>query len=118
MLALKEAVFGAGLLSQALGIVNQGMGLLLGEGHDVAPSALEELVDEAFEGWPVGEGQEAGEADSVKTGEHGDDPVGRFGEEARQRFRGVLLWDAATPNPILAGECRFCSYFLVAALPR
>jgi hypothetical protein len=115
---LQVSELGAGLLGQALGGVNQGLGLLLSEGHEVAPSDLEDVVDEAFQGRPIGEGQIALEDDAVKAGEHGDDQAGKLGDEARQRLHGVLLWVGAYSNPILAGERRFGSSFLVAALPR
>jgi hypothetical protein len=118
MSPLKELVFGAGLPGQALGVVDHGLGLLLGEGHEVAPSDLEDVVDEAFQGRPVGDGQVAREADPVKTGEHGNDQAGKLGNEARQRLHGVLLQDGAPSNPILTGGCHSCSSFLVAASPR
>ena len=50
---MKESVFGAGLLGQPLGVLDQGLGLLLGEVHEVAAADLEDVVDEAFEGRPL-----------------------------------------------------------------
>ena len=116
--ALEVVVLGAGLLGQALGVIDQGFGLFLGEVHEVAASDLEDMVDEPFEGRSVGDGQIALEDDAVEAGEHGDDQVGKLGDEARQRLHGVLLRVGASSNPILAGERRFCSSFLVAASPR
>jgi hypothetical protein len=58
---------------KALGLLDHGLGLLLGEGHELAPPDLEDVVDEAFEGLAVGQEQIALEDDAVKAGEHGDD---------------------------------------------
>ena len=117
-MALKESVFGAGLLGQSLGIVDEGLGLFLGEGHEVTPPDLEDVIDEAFEGRPVGDGQVALEDDAVKTREHSDDQLGKLDDEARQRLHGVLLQGGCLDNTILEAERRFCSSFLVAASPR
>ena len=116
--ALEVVVLGAGLLGQALGVIDQGFGLFLSEIHEVAASNLEDVVDEPFESRSVGDGQIALEDDAVKAREHGDDQVGKLGDEARQRLHGVLLRVGTTSNPILAGERCFCSSFLVAASPR
>ena len=89
---LKESVFDAGLLGHPLGVVDHGVGLFLGEVHEVAAADLEDVVDEAFEGRPIGDGQVALEDDAVKAGEHGDDQAGKLGDEARQRLHGVLRW--------------------------
>src|SRR5262249_5907547 len=115
---LKEAVFDAGLLGHPLGVVDHGVGLILGEGHEVAPSDLENVVDEAFEGWPIADGEVALEDHAVEAGEHGDDHAGKLGDEARQRLHGVLLRVGASANPILTGGRRLCSSYLVAATPR
>src|SRR5262245_45825866 len=58
------------------------------------------------------------EDDAVETGEHRDDQAGKLGDEARQRLHGVLLRKGGSANPILKVERRFCSSYLVAALPR
>src|SRR5208337_4007579 len=78
----------------------------------------EDMVDEPFESRSIGDGQIALEDHAVKAREHGDDQVGKLGDEARQRLHGVLLRVGATSNPILAGERCYCSSFLVAASPR
>src|SRR5262249_32517019 len=69
----EEAVFDAGLLGRSLGAVDQGLGLTLGEGHEVAAADLEDAVDEALEGRPIGDGEVALEDDAIEAGEHGDD---------------------------------------------
>ena len=98
---LKEAVFDAGFLGHPLGVVDDGVGLFLGEGHEVASSDLEDVVDEALEGRPIGDGQVALEEDAIEAGEHGDDQAGKLGDEARQRLHGVLRRVGASANPIL-----------------
>jgi hypothetical protein len=118
MSPLKESIRGAGLLGQALGVIDQGLGLLLGKGHELTPSDFENVIDEPFEGRPIGDGQMTRETHAVETREHGDDQAGKLGNEARQRFHGVLLQGGESSNPILTGERRFCSSFLVAATPR
>ena len=40
-------------------MLDQRLGLLLGEGHEVAPPDLEDVIDEAFEGRPIGDGRDA-----------------------------------------------------------
>jgi hypothetical protein len=117
-MALEKSVFGTGLLGQLLGIVDEGLGLFLGEGHEVTPSDLEDVIDEAFEGRPIGDGQVTLEDDAVKTGEHSDDQTGKLDDEARQRLHGVLLPCGCLDNTILKAERRFCSPVLVAAPPR
>src|SRR5579883_2606681 len=96
---LKEAVVAAGFLGHLLGVVDDGVGLFLGEGHEVAPPDLEDVVAEAFEGRAVGEGQMAREEDAIEAGEHGDDQAGKLGDEARQRLHGVLRWSGASREP-------------------
>jgi hypothetical protein len=54
---LDEAVFDAGLLGCSLGAVDRGIGLLLGEDHEVAAADLEDAIDEALEGRPIGDGR-------------------------------------------------------------
>ena len=56
---LEVVVLSTGLLGHALGEIDQNLGLFLGKGHEVTPPDLEDVIDEAFEGWPVGEGQVA-----------------------------------------------------------
>ena len=106
--ALEVVVPGAGLLGQALGVMDQAFGLFLSEIHEVAASNLEDMVDKPFESRSVGDGQIALEDHAVKAREHGDDQVGKLGDEARHRPHGVLLRVGATSNPILAGERCFC----------
>jgi len=77
--------------SSLIGMVDRHLGLFLSEGHEVAASDLEDVIDEPLEGQPVGDGQMALEDDAVKTGAHGDDHAGKLGKEASQRFHGVLL---------------------------
>jgi len=72
------------------------------------------VIDEDFEGRPIGKGQVALEDDAVKTREHSDDQAGKLDDEARQRFHGVLLQVGCLDNTILETERRFCSSFLVA----
>src|SRR5579885_283441 len=74
------------------GAVDQRLGLLLGEGHEVAPPDLEEVIDEALEGRSIGGGEVALEDDAIEAGEHGDDRSGQLGDGARQRLHGVLRW--------------------------
>jgi hypothetical protein len=107
-----------GLLGQALGAVDQGLGLSLGEIHEVAAADLEDVIDEAFEGWPVGDEEVALEDHAVEAGEHGDDRAGKLGDEALQRRHGVLLRDGASANPILSAGRGLCSSYLVAAMLR
>ena len=111
VIALKKSVFGAGLLGQSLGKVDEGLGLFLGEGHEVTPPDLEDAIDEAFESRPVGDGQVALEDDAVKTREHSDDQAGKLDDETRKRLHGVLLQGGCLDNTILKAECRFCSCF-------
>jgi hypothetical protein len=118
VMALKKSVFSAGLLGQSLGIVDEGLGLVLGKGHEVAPPDLQDVIDEALEGRPIGDGQVALEDHAVKTREHSDDQTGKLDDEARKRFHGVLLQVGCLDNTILKAERRFCSSFLVAAPPR
>lgn len=117
-MALKKPVFGAGLLGQSLGIVDEGLGLFLGEGHEVTPPDLKDVIDEAFEGRPVGDGQVALEDNAVKTREHCEDQPGKLDDETRKRLHGVLLQGGYLDNTILKAERRFCLSFLVAAPPR
>jgi hypothetical protein len=44
--AMKGPVLGAGLLAQALGVVDQGLGQLLGNRHEGHASILEGVIDE------------------------------------------------------------------------
>jgi hypothetical protein len=118
VMALKESVFGARLLGQSLGIVDDGLGLFLGKGHEVTSPDLEDVIDKVFEGRPVGEREVALEDKAVKAGEHGHNQAGELGDEAQWRLHGVLLQGGCLDNTILVAECRFCSSFLVAALPR
>ena len=89
--ALQESVFGPGLLGQSLGVLDHSLGLFLSESHEVLASDPEDMIDEPFEGRPVGDGQIALEDDAVKARQHGDDQAGKLGDEARQRLHGVLL---------------------------
>jgi hypothetical protein len=97
--ALEEAVFDAGLLGRSPGAVDQGLGLLLGELHELAPPDLEDVVDVALEGRPIGDGEVPLEDDAIEAGEHGDDQAGKLGGEARQRLHGVLLRIGAFSKP-------------------
>ena len=116
MKTLKKSVLDAGLLGKPLGIVNQGLGLFLGEGHEVQAD-LKDAIDEALEGRSVGDGQIAFEDDTIKTREHGDDQVGKLGNEAQaSSWRSPSAW--VSDNTILKAERRFCLSFLVAAPPR
>jgi predicted metalloprotease len=54
---LAEAVFDAGLLGCSLGALDQVLGLLRGVGQEVAAADLEHVVDEAFEGRPIADGE-------------------------------------------------------------
>jgi hypothetical protein len=49
-MALKKSVFGASLLGQLFCKVDEGIGLFLGESHEVTPPNLGHVVDKAFEG--------------------------------------------------------------------
>jgi hypothetical protein len=115
---LEEAAFDAGLRGRSPGALDQGLGLLLGEGHEVAAADLEDVIDEALQRRPIGDGEVAPEEDAVEAGEHGDDQSGKPGDEARPRLHGVLLRVGASANPILTGGRRLCSSSLVAATPR
>jgi hypothetical protein len=97
---------------------DQGLGSSLVECHVVAATDLEDVIDEDFEGWPVGGLEVALLNHAVEAGEHGGDQAGKLGDEARRRPDGVLLRDAASANPILTGGRRLCSSSLVAAMPR
>ena len=119
--ALEVVVVGAGLLGQALGVIDQAFGLFLSEIHEVAASNLEDMVDEPFESRSVGDGQIALEDHAVKAREHGDDQVGKLGDEARQRLHGVLLRVGATFQPHSGGRTLFLLILLgcgLAALAR
>ena len=72
-------------------MLDQVLGLLLGERHEVAPPDSEDMIDEPLERRPLGDGQLALEDDAVEAGEHGDDQLGKLGDEARQRLHGVVL---------------------------
>jgi len=43
--ALEVVVLGTGLLGQAFGEIDQGLGLFLSEGHEVDASNLEDVID-------------------------------------------------------------------------
>jgi len=118
VIALKEPVFGAGFSGHSLSIVDEGLGLFFGKGHELTSPDLKDVIDEAFKGRPVGNGQVGFQDHAVKAGEHGHDQAGKLGNEARQRLHGVLLQGGCLDNTIFAAERRFCSSFLVAAPPR
>src|SRR5271157_980999 len=65
--ALEVVVLGAGLLGQALGVIDQAFGLFLSEIHEDAASNLEDMVDKPFESRSVGDGQIALEDHAVKA---------------------------------------------------
>jgi hypothetical protein len=70
--------------SLALGAVDEGLGLSLGEGHEVSAADLEDVMDEALEGRPVGDWEVALEDDAVEAGEHGDDQAGKLNRAAQE----------------------------------
>jgi hypothetical protein len=49
MSSLKILIFSAGLLGQALGVVDHDLGLFLSKGHEITPTDLEDVVDKSFE---------------------------------------------------------------------
>src|SRR5262249_55501136 len=109
----------AGLRRPFPGLLDQAIGVLGGDRlHEIGAADLEDAIDEGLEFAGSGQGEMALEDDAIKTGEHGDDQTGKLGDEARQRLQGVLLRSGARANPILKAGRRFCSSYLVAALPR
>ena len=52
----KESVFSAGLLSQAIGVVDQDLGLFLSKVHEVGASDLEDMIDEPYKADPFARG--------------------------------------------------------------
>jgi hypothetical protein len=118
MSPLKELILGVGLLGEAFGVLDEKLGLFLGEFHEVLPSDPQDVVDEPVEGSGVGDWQIALEDHAIETREHRHDQAGKLDDEARQRLHGVLLRGVGSGNPILEGGRRLCSSFLVAAWPR
>ena len=113
----KESVFVAGLLSQALGVVHQDLGLFLGEVHEVGALDLEDMVDEPYKGRPVSLG---GRAFKMTQTKQDNTPTIKLVKlsRGRQRLHGVLLRCGARTNLNLVTERCFCSSFLLVALPR
>jgi hypothetical protein len=79
------------LLGEALGVIDQGLGLLLGENQEVAGADLEDVIDEAIEARPIGAGKVTFEDHGIEAGVHSEDQAGKLGGEARERLHGVLL---------------------------
>ena len=90
-------------------MINQNLRLFLGEGHELAASDLKDVVDKASQGWTVGDGQMAREANPIKTREHDNDQTGKLGDEAQSVFI------AFSSN--VGVSTTFCSSSLVAAPP-
>jgi hypothetical protein len=82
MMAVEESVFDTGFLTKLLGVFDERLRLFFGESHEVAPPDLEDVVNEAFEGWPIGKWQISLEDDPIKTGEHGNDQGGKLSSTA------------------------------------
>ena len=90
----------AGLPSPFLGMLDQTVGVLGGQGfHEVGAANFQNAIDEVFEFAGSRQGEMALEDDAVKTGEHGDDQAGKLGDEARQRLHGVLLRKGLVQTP-------------------
>ena len=100
-------VLGSGLLGHAIGEIDQNLGLFLGKGYEVTSPGLEDVIDEAFEGRPIGKRQVALEDYAVKTREHSDDQADKLDDEARQRLHGVLLQGGCLDNIIIGDRTPF-----------
>ena len=123
---LEVVVLGTDLLDQTFGEIDQGLGLFLSEGHEVLASDLENVIDEPLKSRSVGDGQIALEDHAVKAREHGDDQVGKLGDEVATASsrRSPPGWGHFQPHsggrtlflPILLG-CGFAALGKVSREP-
>ena len=92
VVGLEKSVFGTGLLEPVIAIVRRGSRTVLAKAMKSHPLDLEDAIDEAFESWPVADGQVAlrrrtrSKQESTAT-----ISLVNLDDETRKRLHGVLL---------------------------
>jgi hypothetical protein len=102
--------------SEILGVFDEEIGFLLGEGEEILAFNAEGMVYEAVEVVFVGEREVSLEDDAIMAAENGDEGGVELDEEGVRRLHGVLLRKGASATPFCKQNASCALTSLVAAI--